>query len=184
MNPRYLVLFTVIVLVIAAAVLLPRLGRREEEARVLNFSECAKKGYPILESYPRRCSGPNGAVYTEYIGNAVEKADLIRLTTPKPNDLATIPLEIAGEARGYWFFEASFPVKLLDSSGNVLVQTFAQADGEWMTEDFIPFKTIIHTLERAPSGSGSLSLVLEKDNPSGLPEHADELVVPIELRLP
>ena len=107
------------------------------------------------------------------------KPDLIRVLTPKPNETITSPLRIEGEARGFWFFEASFPVRLVDDSGKELGLAIAQAQDEWMTENFVPFRT---ELEFKPPAAEQGILILEKDNPSGLPEHADELRIPVRFR--
>lgn len=108
-----------------------------------------------------------------------EYKNLIRVFCPQPNQEVTSPLSITGEARGYWYFEATFPIKILDQNGNVLVQSFAQAQGEWMTENFVPFSAEINfTVSETQNGT----LVLEKDNPSDLPENADELRIPIVLK--
>src|SRR3989344_7661469 len=69
-----------------------------------------------------------------------EKAGLIKSASPLPNQKITSPLLISGEARGYWFFEASFPAKLLDEDGSQLAVMPVQAQGEWMTENFVPFR--------------------------------------------
>lgn len=143
---------------------------------VTSFEECAAAGYPILTSYPLQCRTPDGQMFVEDIGNALEKEDLIRLTSPRPNDIVSSPLVLEGDARGYWFFEASFPVRLEDENGNVLVQYYAQAEGEWMTEDFVRFRSEL--IFAAPT-SGRGTLILERDNPSGLPEYADALFVPV-----
>ena len=143
---------------------------------VSSFDECASAGYPILESYPPQCKAPDGRTFAEDIGNELEKQDLIRISTPRPNQTIESPLTITGEARGYWFFEASFPVKLFDGNGNTIASGIAQAEGEWMTEDFVPFKAEL-TFSQPTTSKGTL--VLEKDNPSGLPENADELRVPV-----
>jgi hypothetical protein len=95
---------------------------------------------------------------------------------PHAGALVASPLPVRGEARGTWFFEASFPVTLLDANGNALVRTHAQARGEWMTEAFVPFES---ELRFEPPGTPTGTLVLAKDNPSGLPEHDDELRVPV-----
>ena len=108
-----------------------------------------------------------------------DKSNLIRVYNPKLNQEVSSPLTITGEARGTWYFEATFPVKLLDRNGNILVQSFAQAQGEWMTEDFVPFTAQI-TFSVSETQNGTL--VLEKDNPSGLPENADELRIPVILK--
>ncbi len=104
------------------------------------------------------------------------KDDLIRVTSPLPNQVVNSPLTITGQARGNWYFEASFPVKLLDANGNVLAQAPAQAQGNWMTTDYVPF-TVTLTFANPAAGTGTL--VLEKDNPSGLPQNANELRIPV-----
>ena len=102
--------------------------------------------------------------------------DLVRVTSPLENQVVTSPLVIRGEARGTWYFEASFPVELIASDGTVLVQHYAQAQGEWMTVDFVPFaSTLLFDAGTATSGV----LILHKDNPSGLPEYDDELRIPV-----
>ncbi|OGZ37562.1 MAG: hypothetical protein A3A94_03295 [Candidatus Portnoybacteria bacterium RIFCSPLOWO2_01_FULL_43_11] len=108
--------------------------------------------------------------------NELEKSDLIRADFPRPNQTIQSPLIVKGEARGFWFFEASFPIKLLDDNGEFIAQGIAQARGEWMTENFVPFEARIE-FNNPKTEKGTL--VLEKDNPSGLPENADELRVPI-----
>lgn len=146
---------------------------------IVNFDECAAAGYPIMESYPRQCKTADGRSFTEEVGNALEVADRIYVDYPQPNTVITSPLRVTGAARGDWYFEASFPATLQDASGTVLAVQPAQAQGEWMTTDFVPF---LVTLTFAPPTSTTGTLVLEKDNPSGLPEHAAELRVPVRLR--
>jgi len=143
---------------------------------ISNFDECVAQGYPILETYPRQCKTPDGKTFTEDIGNELEKVDLIKIDNPRPNQLIESPLFIKGEARGNWYFEASFPIKLFDDNGFLLGVMPAQALGDWMTEDFVPFSaTLSFAVPSTPKGR----LVLEKDNPSGLPEQADELKIPV-----
>lgn len=144
--------------------------------KVSNFEECSMAGYPIMESYPEQCRTPDGKTFARDVGNELEKSDLIRVSSPRPGQTIASPIEISGEARGTWFFEASFPIKIFDDNGFLLGILPAQAEGEWMTEDFVPFKVKIHFA--APSTKNGV-LVLEKDNPSGLPEYADEIRFPI-----
>jgi len=141
-----------------------------------NFEECVSAGYPVLESYPRQCKTPDGKSFTEDIGNELEKSDLIKIDNPRPNQIIESPLFVKGEARGNWYFEASFPAKLFDDNGFLLGITPAQALGNWMTEDFVPFNVI---LPFAVPSTSKGRLILEKDNPSGLPEYADELRIPV-----
>ncbi|PIT94472.1 hypothetical protein COT98_03435 [Candidatus Falkowbacteria bacterium CG10_big_fil_rev_8_21_14_0_10_39_9] len=93
------------------------------------------------------------------------------------NQVISSPVALEGSARGTWFFEGSFPVKLLDESGQELGRGIAQSQGNWMTEDFVPFKvTMMFT--RPTSSTGSL--VLEKDNPSGLLENDKKVSFPVK----
>jgi hypothetical protein len=145
---------------------------------IVSFEECAAAGNAVMESYPRQCNTQDGKHFVEDIGNELDKTDLIRVDRPRPNQGITSPLHITGEARGYWFFEASFPVRLLDANGNNIPITpgYIMATQEWMTEDFVPFEA---TLEfTAPAGTKG-TLVFMKDNPSGLPENDDQLRMPI-----
>ena len=115
----------------------------------------------------------------ELTGNAPEKNDLVRLTSFKPGSLVKSPLFVQGLARGYWFFEASFPVKIYDKNSKLLGTGIAQAQSDWMTEEFVPFQAMLE-FEIPITKEGTL--VLEKDNPSGLAEHVDELRVPIRFQ--
>jgi hypothetical protein len=101
---------------------------------------------------------------------------MIRVSTPVADAVLSSPFVITGEARGTWYFEATFPVTLLDADGKPVVSTYAQAQGEWMTEQFVPFRTEL-TFTAPATATGTL--VLEKANPSGLPEHAAEIRVPV-----
>lgn len=75
--------------------------------------------------------------------------------------------KVTGAARGFWFFEASMPLELQDLEGNILASAIATADGEWMTEDLVPFTADI----AVPEAVGGGVLVLKRDNSSGLAEH-------------
>ena len=147
------------------------------EEEISSFEECIAKGYPVLESYPRQCKTPDGETFVEDIGNELEKQDLIRVSKPRPNELIKSPLEIKGEARGYWFFEGDFPVILTDWDGRIIAEHYATAQGEWMTEDFVPFEGLLEFEKPKIIGEFAKrgTLIFQKDNPSGLPEHDDAL---------
>jgi hypothetical protein len=118
-----------------------------------------------------------GLIYkVAYNPPPIDTSNLIKITAPKPNDIVKSPLLITGEARGNWYFEASFPVKLIDANGDLIVQGHAEALSDWMTTDFVAFKA---TLEFEKPATPTGTLVLEKDNPSGLPENAAEVRIPV-----
>ena len=112
-------------------------------------------------------------------GATEENAEKIILDTPLPNTTVNNPLLITGKARGSWFFEASFPIYLVDAHGNMLGQGVAQAQGNWMTTDFVPFTATITFTANPQIVGDTATLVLQKDNPSGLHENDEALRVPV-----
>jgi len=116
---------------------------------------------------------------TRIIIDELDKSNLIRLDNPRPNQIIQSPLTIKGEARGYWFFEASFPVILTNWDGLIIAQGIATAKGEWMTTEFVPFEATLQFIVDRNTYSNRGFLILRKDNPSGLPEHDDALEIPI-----
>lgn len=176
--------------IMAAAVAISIAGivvaRRAHAPDPLTFEDCVLRGYSLLDSFPSKCTtpagqefvNPNPAPAPQDMGNTAEKANKVFVSNIKPGDTVASPLTVEGEARGTWYFEASFPIELLDANGNRLVMVPAQATDEWMTEDFVPFRV---TLEFPAQPAGSIgTLILHKDNPSGLPEHDDNLHFPVK----
>lgn len=187
-------LVVVLIVGIAGYIFLAAQAKKSAIAKISNFEECAKY-FPVREMYPEQCVTSDGRTFTREMSPIEENIPIspvetststvatdtattdprIRVETPKANTKVTSPLVVRGEARGTWYFEASFPAKLLDERGNVIAQTPAQAKGEWMTENFVPFEaTLTFT---ATSGKGTL--VLERDNPSGLPQNDAQIRIPI-----
>ncbi len=149
----------------------------KEQFKVEDFNACVAMGNPVMESYPRQCAY-NGQTFVEELGNTIEKMDKISLESPRPNDVVSSPLLIKGQARGNWFFEASFPIVIVDWDGLIIGSAIAQAQGDWMTEDWVDFTaTLEFTPNTAVSNRGAL--ILQRDNPSGLPEFDDALEIPV-----
>lgn len=113
-----------------------------------------------------------------YEDNSNDLVDFIRLSTPAINAEVSSALHLEGEARGTWFFEASFPVVVYDKKGNTIGSGYAEATDNWMTEEFVPFKADL-VLTSVVAGPGTIEL--KKDNPSGNPELDKSLYVPITL---
>jgi len=105
-----------------------------------------------------------------------ELEDMVILTMPLTNSPVSSPLSVFGTARGLWFFEGSFPVRLEDSDGNILAETPASSSESWMTESFIEFDAM---LSFDPGSATAGTLILQRDNPSGLPENDEELRIPV-----
>ena len=106
--------------------------------------------------------------------NASEDAIIVK--RPDAGDEIGHTFKVSGEARGTWYFEASFPIEVRDASGTVLYQGPVSADGDWMTEEFVPFSEEI----TVPGGyAGAATLILKKDNPSGEPDKDASVSVPV-----
>ncbi|MCR4281372.1 MAG: Gmad2 immunoglobulin-like domain-containing protein [Candidatus Kaiserbacteria bacterium] len=101
---------------------------------------------------------------------------LIQVANPLPNQKVTSPLKVSGKAVGNWYFEASFPVMIVDANGEKLGVVPAQAQGEWMTTDLVPFEATL-TFEKPATATGTV--VFLKDNPSGLPENDNSISIPV-----
>jgi hypothetical protein len=102
----------------------------------------------------------------------------VKISSPLPNASVAKTFTVTGYARGTWYFEASFPVKVHDASGKQVGGGIAQAESDWMTVEFVPFSAPIVVADY----SGPAALVLQKDNPSGLPEHDDSVSIPIVIQ--
>lgn len=107
-----------------------------------------------------------------------EKGVDIKVYTPDFGKQLTSPVIVMGEAPGSWSFEADFPVKILDKDGKTVVQGIAQMQGDWMTDQPVPFVAKL-MFDEAVSGDGTL--VLQKDNPSDLDINDDSVSIPIKL---
>jgi len=157
-------------------------GHRESEFKIevamrmvllftLALAACARERAPQTTS-----DSTTGGTTAVRRAQPASKPGLIELHNPFPGDPIQSPLAIEGMAKGPWYFEASFPVYLLNAAGDTIARTPAQAEGEWMTTNMVPFKATL-TFTATPGDSGTL--ILSKSNASGLPEHDDELRVPI-----
>ncbi|HEU0081089.1 MAG TPA: Gmad2 immunoglobulin-like domain-containing protein [Candidatus Paceibacterota bacterium] len=86
------------------------------------------------------------------------------------------PVSLSGKAVGPWYFEASFPIQIVDIAGKVLGQGHAEAQGDWMVEGLVPWKATV-AFTRGTSTQGFIRL--EKDNPSGDPARDEHVDVPV-----
>jgi len=105
--------------------------------------------------------------------------EIIRVEAPRPGEVVRSPLTVRGEARGVWYFEGDFPLILQDNRGEILARGIASAEGEWMTNDFVPF---VGRLVFVAPAQTSGDLILQKDNPSERRELDDSLIIPVRFR--
>ena len=103
-----------------------------------------------------------------------------RVSVASPASGATVgkTFTVSGKAPGPWYFEASFPVRVYDADNNKIGQAIAQAQSDWMTTALVPFTAAI----TVTGYTGAATLVLLRDNPSGLPENDESVSIPITIQ--
>jgi hypothetical protein len=116
-----------------------------------------------------------GETATSTATTTEEKKTLALIDEPQANTLVSSPLVVKGRAPGSWYFEASFPVTLLDDKGNKIATTAASAESDPLTENFVPYSALLEFKTTATSGY----LLLNNDNPSGLPENSLSVKIPV-----
>lgn len=98
----------------------------------------------------------------------------MQFQSPTEGEVITFPFEIKGVAKGPWFFEGSFPLRILDDRGKVIAESYVDAQGNWMTEDDVEFATTITDLDWGDAEVGTI--IAMRNNPSGLPENDEQKV--------
>ena len=149
---------------------------------VTDYHKCVMGGFPIIETHPAECragnktfADPDAKLPQNNTNNQTQSNPNITVTSPLPNTQVTSPLTITGQAKG-WYYEASFSVKLLDGNNNVVTTGLAEAQSDWMTSNFVPF---VATLNFSTPTTSTGTLVLIKDNQSGLPQNDDSISIPV-----
>ena len=127
----------------------------------------------VVEPNPIENENPTTTPATLSYVNA--DATKIRILSPLPGSIVPPNFALTGEARGPWFFEASFPIEIVDPNGTRILMMPVQAGAEWMTTEFVPFSTQVSV----PGYRGPATLILHRDNASGLPEHDARVSFPI-----
>lgn len=100
----------------------------------------------------------------------------IIIVEPPAGQTVSSPLNLFGQAVGGWYFEASFPVELVDGQGSTIARSYVQAQSDWQTVSLVPFRGELN-YQLAATTTGKL--IFKKDNPSGLPENDQSFTVPV-----
>ncbi|MDB5194167.1 MAG: hypothetical protein JWN50_181 [Parcubacteria group bacterium] len=108
----------------------------------------------------------------------VSTADIV-ITAPRSGQAVTSPLTVTGQARGNWFFEASAPIFLEDENGTSIARSVINAQGDWMTTNFVPFSGTLTFNATSVGTSTKGFIVFMNDNPSGNPTLQKSLSVPV-----
>jgi hypothetical protein len=142
-----------------------------KDPQITSFNLCQEAGFPVTKTNPQECHY-QGQIFIQEPTNPDIKVDSL-----KSNQVISSPLTITGQAKGTWFFEASFPVTLVDSQGEIMAQAVATTKKEWMTENFISFSATLEYVGFGGTNPGTI--IFEKNNPSDNRELDDQLLVPV-----
>lgn len=119
--------------------------------------------------------------YKQETGQGDSSEDII-ITTPVPEQKVNSPIQVAGKVRGSWLFEATAPVAIVDWDGRIIGESYIESEGEWMTEDFVPFVGSISYDLPIDSYSSLGTVIFRRANPSGLPQNDSTVEVSVDLR--
>jgi len=101
------------------------------------------------------------------------------VTSPAAGATVGQTFTVTGQAPGNWYNEAVFPIQVRDADNNVIGHGQGQAQSDWMTTAQVPFSATV-TLDTVYHGAATL--VLLKDNESGLPQNDDSFEVQIVIQ--
>lgn len=193
---RKLSIFLVIFFVFCVGLLAARFWSGED-GWICSKGEWVKHGNPDSAKPTKGCSqdlsdGLNTAIVTNTpYDNQIDREvptstilrynnDVLQIYTPLSGSLVSSPLIIKGLAPSSWFFEASFPIKLLDENGKEIGNGIASAKTDWMVANkLLPFVATINFIVPTKSLNGG-TLIFSADNPSGLPQNDKSISMPVK----
>lgn len=100
-NKSFWLILTLLILLVAGFWLWRANDRKEtssNQPNITNFTQCATAGYPVGESHPRQCFGPNGQTFVEQLSDNSDKEGYLVIHFSKdPESLEnfdyTVPVE-------------------------------------------------------------------------------------------
>jgi hypothetical protein len=183
MKTQKVILIVVLAIILVAGITIAVLRfSTPEDTWLCQSGQWVKHGNPNAPQPSTPCPGArinvNQVVNVNTNINQPPQNKNIIVSKPKANEQITSGYNIEGQAAG-WYFEATFPIKLLDATGKEIATTVAQAQSDWMTSDYVPFKaTINFSIAKDQAGT----LIFMKDNPSGLPANDQKYEMPVKLK--
>lgn len=162
--------FWLVVIIILAAAIVLRLTSRGGRW-LCQDGEWVRQGQA-------RVSRPTSTCPRSFSEPVSRDSSEIIVSEPQPDQLVVSPLQVSGQARSSWFFEANIPIRLTDDAGLTIASIGGQAQGDWMTAGIVPFAAKLEFVTQATSGY----LVIAKDNPSGLPQNDASLSIPVRFK--
>lgn len=108
-----------------------------------------------------------------------EKGSILILDNIKDGDTVDEGFEIKGRVSGEWFFEGTFPVRVLNTQGEIIESLIATSKGDWMTSNLVDFT---FTLDLDLDKESIVKIVFEKSNASNLVENDDSASITVTVK--
>lgn len=124
------------------------------------------------------------ATTTQMVGTSTTQQEplsaRVAVLSPGPGGVVDKTFTVTGKAPGPWFSEAQFPIQVRNANGDIIGDGSAHTDGNWQSDDVVPFTADVTISD--PTYKGAVRLILMRDNPSGMPENDDAVEIPIVIR--
>ncbi len=108
-----------------------------------------------------------------------EKGSILILDNIKDGDTVDEGFQIKGRVSGEWFFEGTFPVRVLNTQGEIIESLIAASEGGWMTSNLVDFT---FTLDLDLDKESIVKIVFEKSNASNLVENDDSASITVTVK--
>jgi hypothetical protein len=109
---------------------------------------------------------------------APSDTNLASITSPMMGAQSKSPLVVTGIAPNNWYFEASFPARLVDLNNQVLAEAPAQAQTDWTVQGPVAFKAALSFVVLTETHA---TLVLQEDMPGENNPSPREVRIPVVL---
>lgn len=101
---------------------------------IATFEECVNAGYPVMESYPRRCRVPDGPLFTEELPPITQFLDtftgsLLEADVDDKGDIHLKIFTLSGEREAVLEPDASVSSESMTETGSILL---ASASGAFL----------------------------------------------------
>jgi hypothetical protein len=146
-------------------------------AEIKSFEDCAEAGNLVVETKPRECHTKNQQVFVE-VYNGVILEEVIKTTSPKPNQVVSSPFKLEGEAVGGWYYNEQLMARLEDDNGKVIATKPVKALESTKTDGFVPFVAAI-TFVRVEAETPKGKLIIERTNTEFSKGELGPLVIPV-----
>ncbi|MBT4385057.1 hypothetical protein HOD30_04910 [Candidatus Peregrinibacteria bacterium] len=108
----------------------------------------------------------------------IEVDNEVNVSVPASGAEVSSPFLVSGTAPGFWYIEAQIILELRDADGKMLDYKSVMTYDDWMIEEAVSFDG---ELSFEVSETTNATIVVRRENVSGLPEHEMSFEMPVVL---